>query len=91
MTARTELLPVERKLIARLLSIADEEFGNHCCNDLNLEEVGLSEEESRDLVIAYHDWNGDPEEVAEVRNWHWDLPDFALMAFMAHKLDPQHY
>ena len=71
-------------LAAKVLDIADEEFSHYGCNDLE-ESVydGWSLEERQEFVKEFHNWNGDPEEYDEDM---LDLPDFAVMAFLSHKL-----
>lgn len=74
----------ELKLVSELLNIADEHYGDHCCNDADealFNEWTLGER--RQFVKEFHDWNGDPEEYDE--NW-LHLPDYALMGFCAFKI-----
>jgi hypothetical protein len=74
----------EKVLAARMLDMAGGEFGNRGCNDLD-ESVyeGWTKRQRQAFVKAYHEWNGDPEEY----NPEWlDLPDFAIMGFLADKL-----
>jgi len=74
----------EFRLAAKLLEMADEEFGNHVCNDV-YESFwdGWEKEERQEFVKQYHEWNGDPEEFDP--NFLL-LPDYAIMGFLAHKL-----
>lgn len=77
----------EKKLAVMFLKMASEEFSRHGCNDL---DPGLLTDWSPEEIIAldkaYHEWNGDPEEHGPDNSW---LPDFALMSFLAAKLDDE--
>jgi len=78
------MTPKERKLAAKFLDLALEEFGNHGCNDV--EESfweGWTTKERQEFCKEYAEWNGDPEEY-DPNYLH--IPDFALMGFLAHKL-----
>ena len=75
----------EIKLAAKFLKLSSEEFGNHCCNDVKDSVYdGWTIEERRKFVKEYHEWNGDPEEYDED---YLQLADFAIMSFLAHKLN----
>lgn len=71
----------ELKLIADLLYMAGNHFGDHACTDLD-ERVfsGWSVSERKDFVKKYHEFNGDPDEYDDR---HLVLPDFAVMCFLA--------
>ncbi len=69
-------------LASSLLSVAADEFGNHGCNDWSF-PADWAREDQIAFVREYHEWNGDPE---EFRESHLHLPDYAVMAFLAHKL-----
>ena len=57
------LTQIEIKLIANLLEMASEEFGNHGCNDFNLiQDGGLSKNEAIKLNKKMNHWNGSPED-----------------------------
>lgn len=74
----------EKKLAAKMLDLASNEFGRHGCNDVDdsvYNEWTL--EERQTFVKEFHDWNGDPEEYLPT---HLHLPDYAIMDFLAHKL-----
>ena len=68
-----------------MLELASNKFGSHCCNDVkNSVYKDWTIEERQKFVKEYHDWNGDPEEY-DTKFLH--LPDFAIMSFLAHKLE----
>lgn len=72
----------ELELAASLLREASEEFEHHGCNDWEF-PADWSLAERQKFVLEYYTWNGDPE------NFEPDfleLPDFAVMDFLAHKL-----
>ncbi len=81
----------EALLIAKLLDIAGDQFGNHGCNDFDLNEVEGADftlTEMNQLAAYYHAWNGDIDEMA-----HWSpnqastyLGDSRLMNMLAAKL-----
>ena len=56
----SDLTDNEKKVVVRLLERAADQFSNHCCNDIDLEE--LTQEEQIALDKKIHEWNGDPEE-----------------------------
>jgi len=76
-----------RLLTNDLLNEAADEFANHGCNDFNLKAY-LSLKEQQEFVRAYHDWNGDPE-AFDPQNP--NLPDFAIMAFLAHLIKTEKF
>ena len=81
------MTPTQKKLAARLLRAAADEFGNHGCNDFDLVvDGGMTVREADDFRKRYHAWNGDPD---EYRAGGTDLPDFAAMGFLAHLLDEE--
>lgn len=73
----------ELRLSAHLLREAAEHYGRHGCNDFDLTRH-FDKSFLETFVREYHEWNGDPE-VFDPR--HLYLPDFAIMAFLADKLD----
>jgi hypothetical protein len=74
----------EIKMAAKFLQTMSEEFANHGCNDVDESFYdGWSLYERRKFVHEFHEWNGDPEEYTPD---FLQLPDFALMAFLAYKL-----
>ena len=79
----------EKKLVANLLNAASDVFGNHGCNDFDLAEVIPSVRERNRLVREMHEWNGDPEEYYALKAGEADyrMPDFALFAFLAYKIE----
>lgn len=70
-------------LAANLLRLASDDFCNHGCNDFDLPS-SWSLKEKQDFVFAYHEWNGDPEEYDP---GFLQLPDFAVMTYLAYLLD----
>ena len=78
------MTPNEMKLAAEMLKIADDEFSNHGCNDVD-DSVwdGWTIEERQQFVKEFHEWNGDPEEF-DPNFLH--LQDFCIMGFLAEKL-----
>ena len=77
------MTPGERKIAAKLLRMAADEFSSHGCNDFDLTEVIPDQAERDALVRAYHGWNGDPEEYYEAGSRDYRLMDWMLMDFMA--------
>lgn len=74
----------EKLLASYLLRLAEDEFSNHGCNDVD-EEVwkDWSDGERQKFVEEFHQHNGDIEEY-DPNFLH--LPNTALMGFLAHKL-----
>ena len=85
---KTPLTPAHMRLASHLLRMAADEFGNHGCNDFNLEEVMPDEQERRDLMKLYHEMNGDPEEFNPKSSYKYTF-DFGLMSLMADLLDSE--
>jgi hypothetical protein len=80
-----EITDNELKLIRNLLQMATFEFGKHGCNDVDDEiYAGWTLNERKAFVKGFYEYNGDPENYNET-NLH--LPDYALMGFMAAKLN----
>lgn len=80
-----EITDNELKLINNLLQMAKFEFGKHCCNDVDDEiYAGWTLNERKAFVKGFYEYNGDPENYDET-DLH--LPDYALMGFMAAKLN----
>lgn len=78
--------PKHKRLAAKLLELASEQFANNGCNNFDLvKEGGMSTKEAYEFVRAYHSWNGDPEEATKTTN----LADFACMAFLASELETE--
>jgi glutaredoxin-related protein len=82
----------EKRLAAALLKMAADEFGGHICNDFDLTRFGFTEDECRELMREFHDWNGDPQifldDVANGRKFA-QTQDFVVMSFMAEKLEQE--
>lgn len=72
----------ENALAAQMLEMASKSYSNHGCNDWDWPE-DWSIKERQDFTKAYHEWNGDPEEFDPK---FLNLPDFAVMGFLAAKL-----
>jgi len=72
------------ELVAKMLDLASDSFGNNCCNDIedSIYE-GWTLEERRQFVKEYHEYNGDPEKYDE--NF-LHIGDYAIMGFFANKL-----
>jgi hypothetical protein len=82
------MTPNENKLAAELLRLASDQFANHGCNDFPLAPLIPSQEARDELVRAWHEWNGDPEEYYEADAPDYRLMDYALMDYLADLLDP---
>jgi hypothetical protein len=81
----------EKRLTAKVLRMASDQFSNHGCNDFDLSEVIPDKDERDSLFRAYCEYNGDPSEYDE-----WDAPaegadyrmqDWMVMSFMAARLE----
>jgi hypothetical protein len=72
----------ELQLVAAILEAVADDYHSSWSRDFRFPD-GWTDAERRAFVREYHDYNGDPEAADEtlVR-----LPDFALLAFVAHKL-----
>jgi hypothetical protein len=46
-----DLTPAERKIAARLLDLAADEFSNHGCNDFNAKAEGLTPDEIQEITV----------------------------------------
>jgi hypothetical protein len=88
--ATRKMTGAEKRLAARLLRMAADEFGNHGCNDFDLVGDGnMLAKEAKEFRRAYHDWNGDPESFLEDAPGRTDLADFAAMSYLAHLLEEE--
>ena len=75
----------EKQLAAEFLELAGSEFSNHGCNDVDESFwKDWTLEERQQFVKEYYDYNGDPE-TYDPDFIH--LPDWAIMKFLAHKLE----
>ena len=77
----------ERLFVAKLLRMAEEEFGNHGCNDMpsNLQDH-FTQDEWAELDKRYHQYNehtDNPTESCHVN------ADFAWMAYFAYVLETE--
>lgn len=75
----------ELALIVQFLDQFADELGNNGCNDWDFPE-DWTEKEQKTFVKQYHAWNGDPEEFDEE---HLNLPDFAVVGFLKHKIEKE--
>ena len=80
-----DLNETERKVAARLLSLAGAVYRNRVCNDFDLEFLPV--EERRKLIESYEAWNGTPEEFDPEHDYK-GFVDFALMSYLGERLDP---
>lgn len=76
------MTPFEKGLAADLLEMADNEFGNHGCNDFPLPNTV----ESRLLAVQMAEWNGSPEDLPNLSRPLIYFADFALMGFFSGQL-----
>jgi hypothetical protein len=72
----------ELELTAKILDLASDEFANHGCNDLNLEQYGLPPETIENLHVAMAAYNGAPDE----RQHGKYTMDWYLMGYLAYRL-----
>ena len=81
----------ELRLLAELLELASDTFGNHGCNDFDLEKSVPLLEDRKGLSKAYHEYNGDPEEFIEEEKFgvFRFFNDAALMGYLAHRIKEQ--
>jgi hypothetical protein len=80
-----KILVKYKKVIARLLEIAGEQFSNHVCEDFDLESILPEKEDRRELAKLIADTN-DPEEYDPNENYK-TMPESQLMLFFASVLD----
>lgn len=75
-------------LAAKLLEEASDEFGNHSCNDYQLENT----DENWKLICEAEQWNNPRQKDMEPRpplNKKIDTADFFIMSYLAHFLKEQ--
>lgn len=82
-----ELQPHERFLMAVVLEMASNVFGEHGCNDFDLSKY-MTSEQGKEFMRQYHEYNGDPEEFSDDEYNGW-FQDYAVMGFLAHKIYPE--
>lgn len=76
----------EAKIVAALLDMAGDKFGDHGCNDFRLSDhVEMTDDEKRVLDLAVHEDNGDPEEHEPDQDHNYQS-DFCLMFYFAARL-----
>lgn len=78
-----------KKIAARLLKMASEEFSNHGCNDFDLRKILPNVEDRRALAKAIAKWNGDDLDDLDPEDDHNYEMDWILMSFMADQLDDE--
>lgn len=82
--------PKEKALAAKLMQLmrlAADEFGNHGCNDMDLELVkDWTDAEKIDFASRYHEHNGDPGEFGGTVKEFDRIPDYAFFGFLAAEL-----
>lgn len=67
------------KVTEKMLGMAGDEFGNHGCNDFNLDEAGLTRDEQITLVTFMNERNRSPEETPhDIKRLPW-TSDFCVM------------
>lgn len=80
------MTPAERKLCAKLLRKAADQFSNHGCNDFHLvKEGGLTPEESYNVRVKMRAANGDADEVEELPDNHY-TQDWLVMSYLSRLL-----
>lgn len=78
------------KMAAYFLRMAADSYSNHGCNDLDCEFIaacGLSDTEKTAFAAELFAWNGDDLEREATPQAFDNLQDFALMQFLANKLE----
>lgn len=77
----------ELSLAGKLLRMAADKFGNHGCNDFELENT----DENWQLIVAMRIWNGDPENTGKRPALHKKIrtDDWYVMAYLAHRLSEE--
>jgi hypothetical protein len=80
-----DLTPLERRMAAHMLRLAEDTFGNHGCSDLDLRSMKLTDAEIAELHQKMAEFNRSPEDVISGHI----VPDWYLMAYLAHLLDPE--
>lgn len=80
------MTPLEKKLVARLLSMASDVFSEHGCNDFDLVgDAGLTPDESLSIQQALHSWQDDPFAPPPSADQHYVM-DWMLMRMLADRL-----
>lgn len=87
MAARKKVPPMSTKawakLAAKLMEEAAGEFGSHGCNDMNLDEMGLTRAEQEYLVRYMNAKNGSPQDTDDQIRHLPDTSDFCVMYAVA--------
>ena len=77
-----------KRLAAKLLGMAADDFGNRCCNDFDLTGY-VDPPVALELAREMHAWNGDPEcAPTNERDAMWTA-DFFVMGYLAHLLEEE--
>lgn len=76
---------IYKKLIVSMLEDYSDLLGRKACNNWSFPK-DWTHREKAEFCIAYHDWNGDPEEFSPE---HLHLPDFAVVDFLVHLLESE--
>lgn len=77
-------------LASEMLSLAESEFSRHGCNDVdNSLYSQWTMEEKANFARCYHQWNESRLEPIEDSKRPEELPDFAIMGFLAAYLSGQ--
>lgn len=77
------MTPTEKKLVARLLDVAADQFSNHGCNDFDLvKDGGLTSEESQEIQQEIHRWKNDPDARPPSADHHYVM-DWMVMRMLA--------
>jgi hypothetical protein len=79
---RVELDKQVSAVLYALLDAAADAFGDNVCGDFDLADFMPDANARRELVLAYHEVNGDPEEF-EPKCDYDTVEDFVLMRFFA--------
>lgn len=74
------------RLNAALLKLAAEQFSNHGCNDLDLRQFMPRPEDRRELMRAYHEWNGDTQAFDPTSEYNV-VDDSAMMSWIAAQIE----
>ena len=84
------LTHLEAKVIARLLSMASDEFSNNCCNDLKLADLGLNPDEVKELEQSLNTANFDASD-PDVKICNAGMTcDWMVMDYMANRISAEH-
>ena len=88
----TPLTPAELRLLAELLELASDTFGNHGCNDFSLLKSMPLLEDRRKLMEAFNEHNGSLEDFEddEKHGSQFEMAhDVSMMGYLAHRVKEQ--